>query len=251
MSDNNPNVIEVTEANFDAAVAEQSRQRPVLMDFWAPWCGPCKMLSPVLEKLAAESGGAFVLAKINTDENQALAAEFNVSSIPAVKLVMDGRIVGEFTGAQPESAIRKFLSQYLDTAAEEEEQPDTRLEEAKRFIAAGDYDDATKKLKSLLEDNPDHAEATRLLAELHFQREAAQAAPAASGPEADYRRGCALAAEGKHADALAVFLKMVEADKGWNDAAARKAMLKVFDIVGPRSPLAEEFRSKLALVLYR
>lgn len=172
MADNNPNVIEVNEANFDAEVVEQSRQRPVLVDFWAPWCWPCKMLSPVLEKLAAESGGAFVLAKINTDENQALALEFNVCGIPAVKLVMDGQIAGEFTGAQPESAIRKFLSQYLD-GGEEEEKPGTRLEEAKAVIAAGNYDDATKKLKSLLEDEPDNAEATRLLAEIHFKREAA------------------------------------------------------------------------------
>jgi len=247
MSAVSPHVIEVAEADFVSQVIEQSRHRPVLVDFWAPWCGPCRMLSPVLEKLAAEFNGAFVLAKINTDENPALAAQFDVRSIPTVMLVRDGQIAAEFAGAQPENVIRQWLQQQIAATP----QSDDRLEHARKLLAAGELDEADKLLAALLNDEPDNAEATRLQGEIHFKRLASTSAPAAEGLDADYQRGCALAAAGKFPEALDVFLKMADADKTWNDGAARKAMLKVFDIIGPRSPLAEEYRAKLAKVLFR
>ena len=247
MPPNEPFVIEVTEANFEQQVLEQSRQRPVLLDFWAPWCGPCKMLGPVLEKLAAEFEGAFALAKVNTDENQALAAQFDVRSIPTVMLVRDGEIAADFAGTQPENFIRQWLQQQLGT----EPKADDRLEHARELFINGELDEADKLLAALLNDDPNNAEATRLQGEIYFKRLATTPQPTVKGPEGDYQRACTLIANGKSQEALAMFLKMVEDDKTWNDSAARKTMLKVFDIVGTRSPLAEEYRAKLAKVLFR
>src|SRR5512138_640548 len=109
---------DVSSANFQAEVIERSREVPVLVDFWAPWCGPCRVLKPVLEKLADQYQGRFRLAKINSDENPNLSAQFGVRSIPNVKAFVDGQLADEFLGAQPESAVRQFIDGLLPTAGD-------------------------------------------------------------------------------------------------------------------------------------
>ena len=114
-----PYAYDVTEADFDTAVLARSREVPVLVDFWAPWCGPCRVLKPLLEKLAADYGGRFELAKLNSDEAPSVSARYAVRSIPAVKLFVDGQVVDEFTGALPEGQVRAFLDAHLPDEAEQ------------------------------------------------------------------------------------------------------------------------------------
>ena len=279
-------VFDVSEADFDRAVLQASRAKPVLVDFWAPWCGPCRMLGPLLERLVAERRGEVLLAKLNVDEAPTLAGRYAVSSIPAVKAFRDGRVWREFVGLLPEEYLRAFLDEVVPSAADrlatqaaaleasdpaaaerlyreavEEDRNNllARVGLARALLAQGKTDEIEVILEPVGSEGEVGAEAERLLARLYLRQagavggEAAARARLAAEPESARRHfelGCALAAKGELADALPELLAAAERDPKLASGAAREAMVKVFYLLGVDHPLANEYRAKLARLLY-
>ncbi|HXF35588.1 MAG TPA: tetratricopeptide repeat protein [Actinomycetota bacterium] len=257
-------VVEVTDGDFEERVVEGSRERPVVVDLWAAWCAPCRTLGPILEKVAEEKGGAFLLAKLDVDANPMTAAAFGVQSIPTVIAFRDGRPVDGFVGAYPEPFVRGFVERLLPSEGDLV---------AREAAAQADPAEAERRFRSVLEDEPGNREARLGLGRLLLERGARQEAretlsPLLPDPEAERLLAAAAVAgwgEVDDADPLAG-PKRLAAEGRWREALdgllgavvhapdlreqARAAMLEVFRVLGEEDPLTAEFRRRLASALF-
>ncbi len=276
-------VREVTDATFASEVIDLSSYRPVVVDFWAPWCGPCRVLGPIIERVAAEHGGEVVLAKLNTDENPRTAMAYGIQGIPAVKAFRNGQVVGEFTGAIPEPQVRAFFARLVPSAAER------IAAEGSRLLQEGDVAAAEQRFRDALADqagNPDAIvglasilaargesdEADALLERAPMDRRAkalkhhlfldrfaarhaaddlrAEALASPRDARARYRWGVMLAAREEYEAALDELLESVRIDRSFADSAARKAALAIFDILGLDSPITRDYQRRLSSILF-
>ncbi|MGF1643745.1 MAG: thioredoxin [Thiotrichales bacterium] len=282
-----PYVFEATAADFPAKVLQASRERPVLVDFWAAWCAPCRVLMPVLAKLADEFQGQFTVVKVNTDEQQQLAQQYGVRSLPTVKVFRNGAIVDEFMGAQQESTIRALLDRHIVRESDSlhdaamvaleggDEAGGLRLLEqahtldprrapitialARVLAQTGDTARAEQLLQALDPADQGQPEVAGLLAELQFFREAA-ALPAIGVLEAavakdpkDFESLYGLAVQhvvsGDFAAAMDQLLALMQRGRDYRDDLGRKTLLKLFDMLGD-DPMVTTYRRKMFALLH-
>lgn len=280
-------IVNVTMANVREVLIDESFQRPVVVDFWADWCAPCKTLMPLLEKIAGEYAGQFVLAKVNCDEEQHIAQQFGVRNLPTVMVLKDGQPVDGFVGAQTETAVRQMLEKFLPKPW------DLQLQQAREAIAAGDHGSALTLLRQAYEESRkradiglelaavlvalkrfDEAQAQldlirladrdqryqQILAQLELQREAAKT-PAIRALEeqlqknpADLEVAYLLALQysqnAQHREALDMLIGILRTDRQFRDGGARKALLDIVAVLGNGDPLAKEYQRKLFSLMY-
>jgi putative thioredoxin len=250
-----------TTENFVATVVDGSAERPVLVDFWAPWCGPCRTLMPLLDRIADDYGGRFALAKVNTDEEQQIAAHFQIRSIPTVMLFHQGQAVEQFVGVQPEQAIRALIDKYLGPAtADDPDSPAGLAARAEAELAARDAAAAAATLERLAARDPEHQALKSLRARAGFV-EAATARPdvaalraALERDPADAAARHALAAHhalaGDYATALAEWLELMRRNRGFGDDLARRSLLAAFDVLGEGNEVTQSYRRRMASLLH-
>jgi putative thioredoxin len=279
----NAPVRDISDAEFDSAVIDRSHSVPVVVDFWAEWCGPCRQLGPMLERLAVEADGAWELVKLNIDHNPRVATQYRVQSIPAVKGFRDGNLVAEFLGAVPESQVRSFLTRLLPSEA------DRLVREGAEMEASGYVATAEDRYRDALAQDPNHAKAIVGLARVLAGRDAIDEAMSLLGrrpadPDvqklraeitlkqaggrsdlaelesrvqsdpkdaaAQYELGRSLAAAGDYEPALEHLLETVKLDRTLDDDGARKAMLDIFALLGDDDSRTQQYRRLLGAVLF-
>ena len=282
---------ETDTATFPADVIEASKKVPVIVDFWAPWCGPCKQLTPMLEKLVRQAGGLVRLVKVNVDENQPLAAQVRVQSIPTVYAFKNGQPVDGFVGAQPESQIRAFIAKLT---AGEKTPAEEALEQADAALEAGDAEPAGAVYREILAADPAHPGATAgmiraaiamgqtaeartiadalsditkrdtgvaaALSALELAEQSGDAGDAdalrrqleadENDHQARFDLAVSLFGAGDDEQALEELLELFKRDRAWNDEAARKQMVKMFDALGASHPMTVEGRQRLSVILF-
>lgn len=280
-------IIDVTAANFQEEVVDRSMARPVIVDFWAPWCQPCKALGPLLEKLAGDAGGRVVLAKVNVDEEQELAAAFGVQTIPSVFAIHEGQAVDQFQGLLPEDQLRQWVNSLLPSATDELIQRGEELEADDPVSAEQCYREASQadpandairiRLARVLLAQSRDEEARQMIADLETRgflepeaeqiksqldiREAAaetggvdEARAAANANPDDLslkiKLADTLAVARKFEEALDLCLEVIQADRDGIGQEAKTTMLKIFDLIGQNSAIVSTYRRKLATALY-
>lgn len=282
-----PYITDVTLETFENEVVARSHTIPVLVDFWAAWCGPCRALMPILAKLAEEYQGRFFLAKVNSDEQQALASRFAVRSLPTVKLFKKGVPVTEFLGAQPERAIRALLDQHigrpsdalLEAALDEEgaghiDRALSQLREARDrdptnkrltihlgriLLEQGHTEEAERVLNGIATRDQSDPELGPLLARLEFVRLAASAPPLPTLEQTIAKEpgnlqtrvwlGVRYLLKGDYEPALEQWLTVVRADRRFDNEAGRRMLLSAFAFLGPHNALVRKYRNLLAMAL--
>jgi len=287
MSDLVININNVAELN--SAIQNAGKDKLLILDFWAAWCGPCKALGPVLEAAAQKFAPNVQIVKIDIDKNQQLAQQFRIQSVPAVKFVLDGKLVSEFVGAQPASVVEEYIKKSLPEAREEQ----NKIEAANSELQLGNFKNAEKIYQAVLQDDPDSEEARLGLAKCFFAEKNiekmrenlekisapklldekenletlaliieecakaggkdAAAKKAMDNPknlEAVFAWACCLAADGDYTAAFEALLSIISADRKFRDDEPRKILIALFKFLGDKNPLVEEYRNKLAKILY-
>ncbi len=281
-------VFDVTQATYEQQVIENSRRVPVLVDFWADWCGPCKMQLPILLKLAEEYQGKFLLAKIDTDAERPLAQQHNIRSIPTMKLFRDGQVVEEILGGQTESTLRTLLDKYVsresdslreqalqqaaagdsvaalallrDAVINDPENPRAQFDYMRTAMEAGLIDEAAQAMEIMPREIREGTEIRRLAALLNFARRV-QGAPergeleqriAANAGDCEVRELLAarLAVLGEIEGALEQYLEILRRNRRYGDDAGRKGLLAVFELLGNQGPLVNHYRSQMFTLLH-
>lgn len=246
-------VIDVTEASFQADVIDRSMQVPVVLDLWASWCEPCKQLSPILEKLAVEGNGAWILAKLDVDANPRIAQALRVQGIPAVKAVWQGQLVAEFSGAIPEAEARQFVAALVDAAggalpagaapgpdAVASEPEDPRVLAAEDAMERGDFEAAAAAYQAILDSEPAHPYAADALLQTRFMQRLEGTGPetvaVADAKPDDVAAQCVaadvLVAQGRVEDAFSRLVELVRRTTGADRDTAREHLVSLFAVVG-------------------
>nr|WP_282450192.1 thioredoxin [Microbulbifer sp. CAU 1566] len=280
-------IVDVTAQNAQQVLIEESMKRPVVVDVWADWCEPCKQLMPVLEKLANEYAGQFLLAKLNADTEQALAGQLGVRSLPTVMLLKDGQPVDGFAGAQPEKQIREMLDKYLPKSW------DLQLQQAQKLIGEDQLDEALPLLRQAYGDSGERADIAKqyaavlleknrakdaeevlgkilmadqdadyqqLMAQLELKLQAADSpeikalqqalAENPDDQESAYKLAVQLSQADRHEEALEILLGLLRKDMGFAEGAAKQAYLDIVKALGAGDPVATTYQRKLMTLLF-
>ena len=272
-------IVDIDEATFESEVILRSHEVPVVVDFWAPWCGPCRMLSPILERQAIEAGGTFVLAKVNVDDNPALSIRFGVQGIPAVKAFRYGEIAAEFVGAQPESMVQRFIEQLVPSETQQ------AIEEALSMLGTRHYQEAENAFREVLDKDEANADAAlglvesllmsgkgrealeilehfpagtpwakderyKPLAELLVEDGQQEVGSDQDPMEASLHQSARLIERGNLEAAMDGLLGILREDKNYRGGWVKRIMLALFELLGDQDPSTRKYREEMASVLF-